>query len=178
MSEGLLARVSRLLRPDGDGRDRLDDLAPDLAGGDAARVSAALRHCLMARGGRLATRARTVTLARAYTALGADGRRRFRDILAHDFAADGASANAAVADLDEFGEWRGLFDRRRVLTVMDSPRRRILRAFQEIPGGTRLLERMRSEVPAPAADATPLADLARDLDEVLGTQFARPSESP
>lgn len=177
MKEGLLGDLLRRLGLEGAAdRERFDTLDPDLPDADAARVSAGLRDCLMGRGGRAATRVRYVALGRAYVALGADGRRRYRDILARDFAADGAAAHEAIADLDEFGEWRGLFSRRYLTAVMDPPRRRLLRAFHEIPGGPRLLELMRSEVRDEAADGTPLADLAGDLDEVLGTRIVRPPD--
>ncbi len=170
MSDGLFGGILRLLRgnaPGGD-RDRFEDLSPDLPDPDARRVAAGLQACLLGRGGRMATQGRTVALGRAYVALGQEGRRRFLDIVARDFAADGASTLAAVADLDEFGDWRGASGRYRMAAeAMEPPRRRLLRMFQEISGGDELLELMRSDLSETVSEDVALAELADDLDQLL-----------
>lgn len=170
MSGGIFGAISRLLgsgSPNVD-RDQFDDLSPDLADADAKRVAAGLQACLLGRGGRVATQRRCVVLGRAYVALGLDGRQRFLHIIARDFAADGASTLAAVADLDEFNNWRGPFARHQMAAeAMEPPRWRLMRMFVEIPGGDRLLERMRDDLAeAPGGDAA-LAELAADLDPIL-----------
>jgi malonyl-CoA decarboxylase len=168
MSGGFLGGIFRFLRgtPGGE-RDRFDDLSPDLADADAKRVAAGLLASLLGRGGQVTSRRRIVGLGRAYVALRPAGRRRFLDIVARDFAVDGASALAAVADLDEFNDWRGFGRRRQVVEAMEPPRRRLLRTFLEIPGGDDLLERMRRDLAQPGPGEDALAELAVDLDLVL-----------
>lgn len=173
MSGGFLGAILGLLRraaPRGD-RDRFDDLSPDLADADARRVATGLQACLLRRGGQVASHGRTVALGRAYVALRPGGRRRFLDIIARDFAADGASALAAIADLDEFDDWRGQLGRRRLaVEAMEPPRRRLLRTFLEIPGGDDFLERMRLDLAQPGPGEDALAELAVDLDLVLNAR--------
>jgi len=170
MSGGIFGAISRLLgsgSPNVD-RDQFDDLSPDLADADAKRVAAGLEACLLGRGGRVAAQRRCVFLGRAYKSLGPDGRQRFLHIIARDFAADGASTLAAVADLDEFNNWRGPFARHQMaVDAMEPPRWRLLRIFREIPGGDELLDRMRADLrETPGANAA-LAELAVEFDEVL-----------
>ncbi len=173
MSDGILGRILGALRAGSSnvGRDRFDDLSPDLAGADAGRVTAGLEACLAGRGGRIASRDRCVALGHAYLALGPGGRRRFLDILARDFAAGGASSLAAVADLDEFNDWRGTFGRQRMAAeALEPPRWRLLGTFGEIPGGDRLLTRMGADLAAAASDDAGLGELAADLDQVLSAR--------
>ncbi len=173
MSGGFLGAIFRALgssSPNVD-RDRFDDLSPDLADADAKRVAAGLLACLLGRGGRATSQRRCVALGRAYVALGPDGRRRFLHIIARDFAADGASTLAAVADLDEFNDWRGSFARHRMAAeAMEPPRRRLLRIFGDIPGGDGLLERMCADLRETTSADAGLAELATDLDQVLSAR--------
>ncbi len=172
MSGGIFGAISRLLRS-GDpklDRDRFDDVSPDLSGTDAERVAAGLRACLLGKGGRMSTQRRCVSLGRAYMALNPEGRRKFLGIVARDFAADGAATLAAVADLDEFNDWRGPLTGRGVaVEAMEPPRRRLLRAFGGIQGGDELLSRMRADLAELSGDDDAAAELATDLDGVLGS---------
>ncbi len=168
MSDGIVGRILGFLRsgPPGAGRDRYEDLAPDLPDADAMRVAAGLKACLLGSGGRVTSRGRCLALGHAYLALAPDGRRRFLDIIARDFAADGASTLAAVADLDEFNDWRGMFGRHHMAAeALEPPRWRLLRMFGEIQGGDRLLARMRDDL-----DEAAHVELAADLDRVLGAR--------
>ncbi len=173
MTGGFLGKIFRLL---GSGstnvdRDQFDDLSPDLAGADAKRVAAGLQACLMGRGGRVTSQGRCVALGRAYVALGPDGRRRFLHIIARDFAVDGEATLAAVADLDEFNDWRGPFAGHRMAAeAMEPPRWRLLRIFGEIPGGDELLKQMRADLRQTASADAGLAELASDLDQVLSAR--------
>ena len=108
MSDGIFGRILGFLRsgPPGAGRDRYEDLAPDLPDADAMRVAAGLKACLLGSGGRVTARGRCLALGHAYLALAPDGRRRFLDIIARDFAADGASTLAAPASCSLAGESR------------------------------------------------------------------------
>ena len=168
MSGGILGAIFRLLgsgSPNVD-RDRFDDLSPDLSDADAKRVAAGLLACVQGRGGRVPSQGRCLALGHAYLALGSDGRRRFLDIIARDFAADGASTLAAVADLDEFSDWRGMFGRHHMAAeALEPPRWRLLGMFGEIQGGDRLLARMRDDL-----DEAAHVELAADLDRILSAR--------
>ena len=170
MSGGLFSAISRMLgsRPPKVDRDLYDDLSPQLTDADATRVAAGLQACLLSRGGRAHSAGRCITLGRAYMALGLGGRRRFLDIVARDFAADGASTLASVADLDEFNDWRAPFARHKLAAEsLELPRWRLLRMLGEIPDGDRLLEQMRADLgQLTSADAV-LDELATELDEII-----------
>jgi malonyl-CoA decarboxylase len=168
MSDGILGRILGFLRSGSSSadRDRFDDLSPELPDADAKRVAAGLEACLLGRGGQVTSRGRCLALGHAYLALGRAGRRRFLDIIARDFAADGASTLAAVADLDEFNDWRGTFGRHRMAAeALEPPRWRLLGMFAEIAGGDRLLARMRADLGEGAH-----AELAADLDRALSSR--------
>jgi malonyl-CoA decarboxylase len=169
---GIFGAISRLLRS-GDpkfDRDRFDDLSPGLPDSDAERVAAGLRACLLGKGGRMSTQRRCVSLGRAYMTLSPEGRRKFLRIIARDFAADGAATLAAVADLDEFNDWRGpLTGRGIAVEAMEPPRRRLLRTLGSLPGGDELLSRMRADLSELLGDDDAAAELATDLDGVLGS---------
>ncbi len=173
MSGGIFGAIFRLLGsgPPNVDRDRFDDLSPDLAEADAKRVAAGLHACLLGRGGTAMSQRRCVALGRAYVALGPDGRRRFLDIIARDFATDGASALAAIADLDEFTDWRGPFARHRMAAeAMEPPRWRLLAMFGDIPGGAGLLRRMRADLREMAGADAELGELAADFDQVVSAR--------
>lgn len=170
MSGGIFGAISRLLSS-GDpkvDRDRFDDLSPELSESDTERVAAGLRDCLLGRGGKISTQRRCVSLERAYKALDPVGRQRFLQIIARDFAADGASTLAAVADLDEFNDWRGpLTGRGMAVEAMEPPRRRLLRMIGNIPGGDELLDQMRADVRDVTSPDDAVAEFATDLEDVL-----------
>ena len=170
MSDGILGAILRLFQsdPSGGDRDLFEDLSPDLPEADAARVANGLKASLLGRGGHGATRRRVLALGNAYAALGPEGRRRFLAIVARDFAADGQATLAAVADLDEFNDWRGMFGRHRYAAeALVPPRRRLLGMFLEVTGGDKLLARMRADLPGAGTDPAALADLAEDLEALL-----------
>ena len=170
MSGGIFSAISRML---GSGepnvnRDPFDDLTPGLSDADAKRVAVGLRACLMGRGGRMSTQRRCVALGQAYVALEPDGRLRFLNIIARDFAPDGASTLAAVADLDEFNDWRGPGARHNAaIEALEPPRKRLLRIMAEIQGGDALLNRMGADLRELTSPDGKLAELATELDEVL-----------
>ena len=170
MSGGIFSAIFRMLGsgPPNVDRDLFDDLSPELTDAEAARVAAGLQACLFGRGGRATSQGRRVALGRAYVGLGPDGRRRFLQIIARDFAADGASTLASVADLDEFNDWRGPFARHKMAAeAMEPPRWRLLRMLGEIQGGDELLERMRADLREMAGDDAALDELAIELEETL-----------
>ena len=170
MSGGIISAVFRMLGsgPPNVDRDLFDDLSPELTDTDATRVAAGLQACLLGRGGRAKSASRCIALGRAYVALGLDGRQRFLQIVARDFAADGASTLASVADLDEFNDWRSPFARHKLAAeALELPRWRLLRMLGEIPGGDGLLERMRADLRQLAGADAVLDELAIELDEIL-----------
>ena len=170
MSGGLFSAISRMLgsRSSKVDRDLYDDLSTQLTDADATRVAVGLQACLLGRGGRANSAGRCITLGRAYMALDLDGRWRFLEIVARDFAADGASTLASIADLDEFNDWRAPFARHKLAAEsLELPRWRLLRMLGEIPDGDRLLEQMRADLgQLTSADAV-LNELATELDEII-----------
>ena len=170
MSGGLFSAISRILgsRSSKVARDLYDDLSPQLAAADATRVAVGLQACLLGRGGRANSAGRCIALGRAYMALGLDGRWRFLEIVARDFAADGASTLASVADLDEFNDWRAPFARHKLAAEsLELPRWRLLRMLGETPDGDSLLELMRSDLEQLTGVNAVLDELATELDEII-----------
>ncbi len=68
------------------------------AGSDPEALKTFMRECLEARGGEVSARMRAAELGEIYLEMDAEGRRRFLEILAGEFAVDEAALEAAIDD--------------------------------------------------------------------------------
>ncbi|SDE78504.1 malonyl-CoA decarboxylase [Rhodospira trueperi] len=180
VSPGLLGRLrtwGTLWRDIADkvsGADGLDSLNPDLPEEDARKIRAGLDDCLAARGGEVSARARAATLGRAYLSLNEQGRVRFLEILAREYATDHnrvRDAAAALTDVDGEDFSALQLAEARVRDALEPPRLRLLRQFNALPRGIKFLVDMRAELLQLARDNPDLRGLERDLRDLLAGWF-------
>ncbi|WP_299437318.1 malonyl-CoA decarboxylase [uncultured Rhodospira sp.] len=156
------------------GADGLVSLNPDLPEEDARKIRAGLDDCLAARGGEVSARARAATLGRAYLSLNDQGRARFLEILARDYATDHDRVRetaGALLDIDgtDFAALQGAEEQMR--DVLEPPRLRLLRQFNALPRGIKFLVDMRAELLELARHNPDLRGLERDLRGLLSGWF-------
>jgi malonyl-CoA decarboxylase len=131
-----------------------------------------MRDCLEARGGEVSARANAAVLGHAYLDLNETGRQRFLRLLATEFDTDAAAVDAAVEALrqqhDPEARHRAELELRRVL---EPPRTRLLKQFNDLPEGVKFLVDMRADLLAMAKGDSAFAGLESDLKELLTSWF-------
>jgi malonyl-CoA decarboxylase len=159
----------------GSGRIRLTGEAfhPGLPDADLARVRERIEECVQGRGGEVSARARAADLGRLYLALDDDGRRRFLDLLANDFAHDPAAvARAAKAYLDAGDVADQRTDAERALKeALFAPRLRLLMQFNALPEGVKFLVDLRATVMRLAREDAAMAGLDEEIRALLASWF-------
>jgi len=145
---------------------------PDLGEEQAERLRAQMRECLEARGGEVIARAQAANIASAYLTLSRAGKRRFFDILAHEFGVERDKVERAIEDyrgaadeIDRLAAERAL---RRALTTLGM---RLLTKFNALPEGLRFLIDMRADLLRVKDDDPGLAALDVDFRHLLATWF-------
>jgi len=156
------------------GADELDTLNPDLPEEDARKIRAGMDDCLASRGGEVSARARAATLGRAYLSLNEQGRARFLEILARDYATDHDRVRETAAAMMAAGE--GDFTtlqaaEGRMRDALVPPRLRLLTQFNALPQGIKFLVDMRAELVRLSRDNPALRGLERDLRGLLASWF-------
>ncbi|MQX36082.1 malonyl-CoA decarboxylase [Roseospira navarrensis] len=156
------------------GADELDNLNPDLPEEDARKIRAGMDDCLASRGGEVSARARAATLGRAYLSLNDQGRARFLEILARDYATDhdrvrDEAAALMAADAQDFSTLQAAEGRMRDALV--APRLRLLTQFNALPRGIKFLVDMRAELVRLSRETPALRGLERDLRDLLASWF-------
>lgn len=153
--------------------DELKDLVnPDLPDTDLDRFRQAIDGCLAGRGGEVSARSRAAELGRAYLVLDSEGRRRFLEVLATEYGVDNVAVEKAIDtrskittpnDLQEANE--------RLRNLLEAPRTKLLRHFNELPDGVRFLVDMRADLLPLAKKDPALKGLDRDLYRLLVSWF-------
>jgi malonyl-CoA decarboxylase len=147
-------------------------VASDLPEGDLDQVRRRMNDCLEARGGEVSARARAAELGRLYLGLNADGRRRFLRLLAEEFGVDhGAVSAAAVALLAAKDERARTKAERELRAALQAPRVRLMTQFNGLPEGVKFLVDLRAELIRLSREDRTLADLERDLKNLLVAWF-------
>lgn len=147
-------------------------VAAHLPAEDAKRVRKLIRTCLEARGGEVSARKRAAALGRMYLTLDEEGRRRFLEILARDFAVDRAEARQAALELrGAEGEEECLAAEERLREILTSPRLRLLKQFNALPQGIKFLVDLRADLLRHIGDDPVLKSLDTELRRLLETWF-------
>ncbi|MFQ5953957.1 MAG: malonyl-CoA decarboxylase [Kiloniellales bacterium] len=177
-ASGFLDRTLRNLRAAwrelaGAARDAVGaEFRPSLPGEDAARLSQQMRDCLKALGGEVTARARAAALGRVYLDLNETGRQRFLRLLTDEFDTDQAAVDHAVEALRKARDPRS---RRaaelRLRQLLEPPRTRLLRQFNDLPDGVKFLVDLRADLLALAKEDPGFAATASDLEELLTLWF-------
>ncbi len=141
-------------------------------GGDPTALKSLMSECLEARGGEVSARMRAAGLGQTYIQLDLEGRRKFLEIMAEDFAVDEARVKAAVAAL---GAAPGETERMQALQDLHRatrpPRLRLLTQFNALPEGVRFLVDMRADLLNLKNRSPALDGLDSDLRGLLTSWF-------
>ncbi len=151
--------------------DKLE-LDPALPPEDAQRLRELIRQCLAARGGEVSALGRAARLGRLYLGLNPTGRRRYLEILAHDFPADRKglcqTASALCEAADDAAYLRA---EEQLRAALESPRLRLLGKFNALPQGVKFLIDLRADLLAWVGEDARLQSLDRELRQLLATWF-------
>lgn len=152
--------------------DALPAIAPDLPEKDEETVVELLQECVAARHGAVTARQNAAGIGELYLTLNNNGRRRFLEILADQFAVDQeqvreASRLLAASDGEE-GFRQNVLNLREALVA---PRQQLLQRFNALPQGVKFLIDMRAELLGFIQDSPNLKRLDYDLQQLLATWF-------
>ncbi len=166
-----LRRIRRIW-PLGDSGKLKDVIDPDLPVGDVQEIHSRIIARLEVRGGEMSARARAAELGEAYLVLNGEGRRRFLELLATDYDVDNQAIDAAIehrrnssspADQEKVN--------RQLRALLEPPRARLLRQFNELREGVKFLVDLRAELMAWARHDPTLKALDQDVYNLLTSWF-------
>ena len=131
-----------------------------------------MRDCLEARGGEVSARMRAAALGRIYLEQDAEGRQRFLDVLAREFAVSAEAVDEAVAGYRAaVTDAERLKAERQLRRALQPPRLRLLTQFNALPEGVKFLVDLRADLLALRSDDPYLQGLDNDLRELLLSWF-------
>jgi malonyl-CoA decarboxylase len=152
--------------------ERPPAVAPHLPEDDAKRVRKLIRTCLEARGGEVSSRRRAAALGQMYLTLDDEGRRRFLELLARDFAVDRKEVRQAALELrGADGEEECLAAEEKLREILISPRLRLLKQFNALPQGIKFLVDLRADLLRHIGGDPVLKSLDTELQNLLATWF-------
>ena len=142
------------------------------AGSDPAMLKTFMGECLEARGGEVSARMRAAELGEIYLEMDAEGRRRFLEILAGEFAVDEAALEVAIDDYRRAETPRAKLAAERRLRQATLPSRvKLLTQFNALPEGVKFLVDLRGDLLALEDRSPKLDGLDSDLRELLASWF-------
>jgi len=145
--------------------------AQPISAGDLKLARAIFRDILAGIGGEASARQRVATLGSLYRGLNDDGRRELLGVLADEFGPDELEINRAIhAYLDAQAPARRDAESQLRL-ALGSPRIRILKQFNLLPDGVKLLVDMRADVLRYGGERSKLGVLDDELYSLLGSWF-------
>lgn len=165
-------RRIRKIWPLGDQGKLKDLIEQDLPANDVQKLRDKIKACLEARGGEVSARTRAAELGEAYLVLNPQGRRRFLELLANEYDVDNDAVEAAI---EQRRNSQGP-DQRQEATLhlrrlLESPRTRLLRQFNELREGVKFLVDLRAELMPWAREAPELKALDQDVFALLASWF-------
>jgi malonyl-CoA decarboxylase len=154
VSNGFLVRTRGLLRRalqdvvNVASRDRVTPLRPDLPDDDLQTLKERIDISLSGRGGEASARGNAAQLGRYYLDLNDDGRVRFFQLLAREYAVDREGLNRAMDNVraaeSEPADYARAVDRLR--ECLQSPRTKLFRHFNGLSHGVKFLVDMRADL--------------------------------
>ena len=171
--ERTLTNLATAWREVADGASRSLGLAPGGALSPKGQdLLGLMRLCLAARGGEVSARMRAAELGQAYLELDGAGRKRFLELLAHEFAVD---QDAVAEGIEAFGaaedEAARLMAEARLRQALQPPRLKLLTQFNVLPEGVKFLTDLRADLLANLGDDPALKALDADLKALLVSWF-------
>ena len=140
--------------------------------GDPRVLERLMAECLEAKGGEVSARLRAAELGKAYLEQDAEGRRRFLEILARNFSVDDHDVEDAIIAYRAADDLKGrLAGHVQLRQSVLPPRVKLLTQFNTLPEGVKFLVDLRADLLPLIGDDPHLADLDRDLSELLTSWF-------
>ena len=145
--------------------------AEPLSPSDLRLTRATFRDALAGTGGEASARQRVAMLVGLYRGLNDEGRRSFLGLLAEEFGPDELAVNRAIQGyLDATGPVRRQAESQLRL-ALGSPRIRIVKQFNLLPDGVKVLVDLRADVLRYLKDAPQLEVLDEELSSLLSSWF-------
>lgn len=162
----------RELWPLGDPVALKDIIGTDLEKSDLPKVRAKIDTCLEGKGGEVSSRARAAEIGEAYSVLSSTGRRRFLELLAKEYDVENDAVEKAISARRRA---KRAADRQKATEqlkdLLEPPRSRLLRQFNDIRGGVKFLVDLRAELMRWAKKNPELRALDRDVFRLLASWF-------
>lgn len=148
------------------------ELRPDLPKADAKKLRQQMQECLSGKGGEVSARSRAAALGQAYLYLNDTGRKRYLEIMAHDFCVDRKSLYATTRKIHEVGDLsKNLEAEAKLRKILTPPHLKLLTQFNALPQGVKFLVDLRADLRS-YLDGDPLLEsLDNDLKELLISWF-------
>lgn len=155
-----------------DAEELKDKVKPGLSDSDLNRFREAINACLEGKGGEVSARARAAELGRAYLVLDGEGRRRFLELLAREYDVDDAAVDRVIEQRNAaLGEEELTEANLTLRELLDPPRVRLLRQFNELSDGVKFLVDLRGELLPLTRTIPALKGLDRDVMRLLVSWF-------
>lgn len=150
-----------------------NELNPDLSGKDDIKlIRRHMEDCVVAKGGEVSARARTVSLGQIYLNLSDAGKACFLKILGEYFAVDKTTLDKAIMAYQKASEAPAVSKAQQAIRdALLPPRIRILRQFNSLPNGFKFLVDMRADVLKNAKGDHHLEALEDDMRQLLTAWF-------
>ena len=154
------------------GGEKLPQIHESLSDEDIELIRTFMHACLEAKGGAVSARLRAAQLGQMYLALNDEGRKRFLQLLARDFAVNRDLIYELASELHQTQDDVGYLDiEQRLRTALVSPRMRLLQQFNALPQGVKFLVDLRADLLSYLDDDPLLASLDREFIHLLEAWF-------
>lgn len=174
-SEALWDRTLRRIRriwPLGDSAKLKQLIEMDLPEGDLPLLRDKIDACLGGHGGEVSARTRAAELGEAYLVLDKDGRRRFLELLAREYDVDNDAIEQTIARRRKASDPVSRREQTQVLrNLLEPPRTKLLRQFNELVEGVKFLVDLRAELMAWSREDPDLKALDQDVLRLLCSWF-------
>ena len=165
-------RRIRKIWPLGDSGKLKNLVEPSLPEDDIDILRQKIRACLDGKGGEVSARTRAAELGEAYLVLNPKGRRRFLELLATEYDVDNAAVEAAIEARNKSAGPAELQEAtHRLRRLLEPPRTRLLRQFNELEEGVKFLVDLRAELMPLTGEDPSLKALDRDVFDLLSSWF-------
>ncbi len=166
-----LRRIRRIW-PLGDSGKLKQLIETDLPEADLQLLRDKIDSCLRGHGGEVSARARAAELGETYLVLNSEGRRRFLELLAREYDVDIEALEQMITGQRQNAD--PLRRREYILSLRDllePPRTRLLRQFNELEEGVKFLVDLRAELITWAREDPELKALDQDVHRLLASWF-------
>lgn len=158
--------------PLGDPGELKNKVSPNLPKSDLPKLRKKIDKCLLGKGGEVSARKRAAELGETYSVLNEQGRRKFLELLATEYDVDNKLVEEAITRREEADEG---VDRQfatiALRNLLEPPRAKLLRQFNELEEGVKFLVDLRVELIKWAKEDERLKALDLDVYRLLSSWF-------